>query len=427
MEMESLHTPDNIQTAESGPSSKPASYKDAQVWKDIEAETGFASYADYLDYYSGVRPSFEFKREQYQNLPQDEDAMPANKRHRTVIYDLSVQESSLTKLSLRRICDSGTELIQALRKPPDGVCVQLVLWFTSDVSLNQEMADTLVLGLKLNLDDFTSHHFRTPWSSALKKSACQVKSISGEQTVATILQDFMPDVANAIPVVLIASRPEIWEIPDFEFAGGTVGKPPILKTPRQSMPFEDNDHRIWKAVQLFTRAVEHFLMQDTVLHSTKPFLLLAALSPLLYREACRIRDTFNFAQDLYTDIVFVDPDTHGGRNDWQDLLDRQRSKLRRVLEVSEDLLGQFSRYLGSEAHSHLSERSSYGGIVTTLRSLITDARRLDAEIRDFKQARVGALALEESRKAIDLSNAQIREAKSGKSGKAIWAKYADIT
>lgn len=414
MEMESLHTLDNIQTADSGSSSKSASYRDAQVWKDIEAETGFASYADYLGYYSDVRQDFGYKWEEYQKLPEDEDAMPADKRHRTIVYDLLIQGNYLTKLSLRRICDSGTELIQALRKPPDGISVQLVLWFTSDLSLNQEMVDALVLGLKLDLDDFKS---RKPWSPAPKKFACQVKSIFSEQTVATISQDFMPDVANAVPVVLVAGRHDYWGTFYLRDKGGN---PPVLKSPGQSMRFEvmsKTNGTLEIAGRAYARAVEHFVMQDTVLYSTKPFLLLAAMSPLLYAEACRITEVFDSVQRLYTRVFFWSRDSHAGFS-WggKEALAAERLELRRVLEMIEDLLGQFSSYSDDKIYPDLSRQLSNVAIVAQLRSLIADARRLDAEVRDSKQVQVGDLALEESRKAIDLSNAQIREAKSGKSG-----------
>lgn len=419
MEMESLHTPDNIQTAGLEPSSRSASYRDAQVWKDIEAETGFASYADYLEYYSDLQPAFINKRDDYHRFPEDEDAMPANKRHRTFIYDLSVQETSLAKLSLRHLCDSGTELIEALREPPDGISVQLVLWFTSDLPLNQEMADALVLGLKLDLDDFSP---RRPWSPTPKNFTYQVKSIFGDQTVATISQDFMPDVANAVPVVLVASRHFYWSIAYSVFIKNKGWKPPILKSSGQSLRLEVIDD-IYDtpefAGQVYARVVEHIIMQDTVLHSTKPFLLIAAMSPLLYMEECCIIRSFNSLETLYTDLMFVHPDHYGEEKDRMDRLDAHRLRLRRILEVSEDRLDQFSRFLGLEAHSNLSENPSYPGIMTTLRSLIADARRLDTEVQDFKRFQVGELALEESRKAIVLSNAQIREAKSGKSGEGI--------
>ena len=199
MELESLPSQDHTDPAAPGLSSEPASYRDAQVWKYIKAETGFASYADYLKFYLDV----DDKRAEllrYEGLPEDETYLSAHERSRIVVYDLSILENSLTRLSQRCVCDSGTKLIEALRKPPDGVCVQLVLWFNYDFSLNQEMVDTLVLGLKLNIEDFRS---RRLWPSAPKTFGPQIKSVFGEQTVATIAQNFMPNAK--VPVVLVAS------------------------------------------------------------------------------------------------------------------------------------------------------------------------------------------------------------------------------
>ena len=141
--MDSLPTLDLPETAEPGPPGAPPCYRDAQVWKDLEAETGFASCADYLEYYEDVRPDFRDRLMQLQDMP---ETLPT----RILIYDLSTQEDLPISLSLRRHCHSGTELIQALREPPGNVGVQLVIWSFKPGSLNQEMADALILGLKLD-------------------------------------------------------------------------------------------------------------------------------------------------------------------------------------------------------------------------------------------------------------------------------------
>ena len=46
-------------------------------------------------------------------------------------------------------------------------------------------------------------------------------------------------------------------------------------------------------------------------------------------------------------------------------------------------------------------------------ALISEARRLEAEIRDYLQFEVGDLSLRESKKSIELSVSQIQEAKRG--------------
>ena len=323
----------------------------------------------------------------------------------------------MAKLSLRHYCHSGTELIQALRNPPDGVLVQLVLWLTTKHSINQEMADALVLGLKSDMDDF---RYRKAWSPPPRKWDPQIRTIFGEQTVATISQDFMRDVANAVPVVLVAcdERSSYWDMLGTKFAGDESGNPPIFKLPRERLPFE----RVMatypfgvtteQAGHLYARATQHFIVQDQNEQPTKLFLLLAAISPMLYAESFRITKILNEVQNLYTRFVSGESDEFEDED--EDELDNKRLKLRRITEVIEDLLGQFSRYMASEVHSNLSNQPSYVTIVADLRSLMADARRLDTEVRDFKQIRVGELALKESRTSIELSNVQIHEAKGGK-------------
>ena len=172
----------------------------------------------------------------------------------------------------------------------------------------------------------------------------------------------------------------------------------------------------------YARAVQNFIVQGRDVRPTKQFLLLAAMSPLLYAAACHITESFNSVQELYTKIVF---EIYKGFE--MEVLDTSRSDLRRTIEVNETLLCQFSRYLGFEAQSDLSKQPSYVAIVAELRSLIAEARRLDAEVRDFKQIQVGDLALKESHKSIELSNAQIREAKSGKFPNDMCVDYTNVS
>ena len=421
--MGSLYNSSQAETEESGPSSQPASYRDAQVWKDIEAETGFSSYADYLEFYKDIRPHFHSKlmemrrKSARRKETEDIEDIPTNERTRTVIYDLSMEERYPSQLSLRCYCESGTELIQALRKPPHGVCVQLVLWLRTDspIQLSEEMVDTLGLGLRLDLDDFD---YREHWSPPPRKSGPQIKSIFGEQTVAAISQGFMRDVANEVPVVLVASthRSTYWDLLGSIFVADYCETPPFCKSPRVIMPFERAIGRfsLEGASLDYARAVQNFIVQGRDVQPTKQSLLLAAISPLLYAEVCRITDWINEVHMIHKNVVFGVSDKSGGSKVGQEHLDVRRATLRRITEENEDILGQFSRYLGSEGPSDLSNYPSYVSVVANLRSLVADARRLEAEVRDFKQIQVGDLALKESHKSIELSNVQIREAKSGK-------------
>ena len=154
MEMNFLQPAGQAEPAEPGPS-----YKEDQVWKDIETETGFASCAEYMELYKDIRPDFRDRLEQFRGLSEASmsrevsDTIRRQIRSEIAIYDLSKQKNPRGFLNFRKNCSSGIELIRALRDPPANSCRQLVLWTWESLRsmrLTQEMADALILGLKLD-------------------------------------------------------------------------------------------------------------------------------------------------------------------------------------------------------------------------------------------------------------------------------------
>ncbi len=430
MEMESLHHDTHTaEAAEPEPSSEPASYKDAQVWKDIEAETGFASYTDYLEFYQNIRPDFVDRMADFKALPKAKKK--AASQPSIVIYDLSIQQNSTTTLSLRCHCHSGTELLQALREvhEPTGTNgVRLVLWFYPARPLSQEMIETLVLGLKLDvkfLDDlpdvvrgendystFLTQRRPTPVENYRTH---HIRSVSGESIIATVLKSFMSDVVDEVPVVLVMGTPKYHHSKSLLERAVAEGEYKIRSVPRSSL--RDNlgfgrtvSGALENEAYSYARIVEQTI-QDQHATPTKAFLLLAAMSPLLYVDAYLVIGEFNRLQRVYKIILGANlagrPTNHLKENDLRD----RRLELRRVLKLNADLIGQVFRYLGSAAQLDYSKEPSYVSIRADLRVLIDDARRLEAEIRDFLQDEIGLIAITESRTSIALSKLQINESK----------------
>lgn len=406
MEMDSLPSEDHPETAEPGPSSeRPSSerpsYKDAQVWKDIEAETGFASYADCLRFYRDVRPDFGDRLEESQKMPEElrieENDLNARYMPSIVIYDLSKKENLPTSLSLRGYYRSGTELIQALREPPDDVCVQLVLWSFWENSLNQETTDALVLGLNLDiqfLDQLGTlpHRVRRSRENRLVFHTSELRSVVGNGTVATISQTSMSEVANVVPVLPVA-----------------IDSTPLNREQTPETILAEDDYRGPRIRgHLYARTVEQFIVQGQSPTPSKAFLFLAAVSPLLYIEGYRVQERFNKLQVTYGQL------TQNGYKRLEKILDRERLKLRRNLEEAEDRVSQIFRYLGSKVDVDWSKEPSYVSFRADWKNLVDGARRLESEVRDYMQLQVGNLSLEESRRSIELSNLQIRESKSVK-------------
>lgn len=419
MEMEPSPHPDPPESAEPEQSSRPPSYKDAQVWRDLEAETGFASCADYLQCYKDVRPDFRDRLDDFSIYPIDrKQAIPI------VIYDISKKDNLPMNLNFRRQSRSGTELIQALRQPPANVCVQLVLWPFEYNSVSQEMADALILGLKLDpqflddLDVMLKHAPRTrqPFGDSL------IKDVFGYDAIATILQDFMPKVSDSVPVLLVAyPRTEDYREDTFEGILADIfrrnrRKPPLRRSAiEESRPLvEVGSVARAGREQLYARIVEDFIVQGRSATPSKAFQMLAAAWPLVYVEASRVREALDSIRRTYDALVkdklWSDEKLDGTYKN----LDRKRLNLRRTLEEAEDRVSQILRYLGSELNLDMSKEPSYTSIEADWRSLNDEARRLEADVRDYMQLQVGNLSLEESRRSIEISNLQIREAKSVK-------------
>ena len=420
--MGTLSPPDPTGTAEPETSNKPASYRDAQVWKDIQAETGFASYWEYLSFYDDIFIRSDVCRRWFLDLPpQNRDPLD-RQRQKIAIYDIEVPENSPTSLRLRGYCCSGTELIQGLRNPPDNVCVQIVLFPHHQSFVTREMMEAFILGLKMRVHEV----FRLQgWSPAPKNIGGQIRSIYGRQVMATISQDFMRDTVNLVPVVLVTAsegdqwkanlwKGNWWHMLNVDPNADSNGSFPLLKTPRADMSFKGKLKRsdsLQSAGLLYANAVGHFMAQAqdsqySCVCRKRPFLLLAALTPLLYAQANDLIIKLNSFHDLHARAI-------NGNRDQQKKLDNERPFLRRSVEQTEDIMSQFSRYIATGGHPELSTETPYSSLLAELKSVIADARRLDAEIRDFQQLQVGNLALEESRRSIKLSNAQIREARSG--------------
>ena len=418
MEMNFLHPEGQAEPAEPG-----LSYKEDQVWKDIENETGFASCADYMEFYKDIRPDFRDRLEQFRGLSEASvstdlsDILPRQMLPEIAIYDLSKQNNPRGCLNFRKSCSSGTELIRALRDPPANSCRQLVLWTWESLRsriFNQEMADALILGLKLDprlLEDLDRLEKNQPYYHTDGFRTSHIKTFRRSGIIATLSENFTPKAVKAVPVLLVVAR-GIFGMTGF--TGGDPENPPC----NRSMRNRQNITQTHLYANLYARAVEESIEQNRAATTTEAFLLLAAISPLLGIEAYMIQRESNNLK-----AICDNKSRYGSGRE----LDSQRLLLRRTLEKGEHHVTQIFRYLDSEVHADWSKEPSYVSIKADWKALIEQAHRLETEVRDFMQIQVGNLSLaasrtslEESRRSIELSNIQIRESQSGKSG-SNWA------
>ena len=108
-------------------------------------------------------------------------------------------------------------------------------------------------------------------------------------------------------------------------------------------------------------------------------------------------------------------------------LSQRRAQLRRHVEHVQDNVEEIDRYFRLLKKNESLQAYDKIDVHKELECLFREASRLGGEIRDELQLQVGTAALEESRKSTELSNSQIREAKSGVYSVPVPHECTDIT
>lgn len=160
----------------------------------------------------------------------------------------------------------------------------------------------------------------------------------------------------------------------------------------------------------YLESVKYFLQQNQLPLRNKAMLLLSSLAPRIYAEARSLRYKVNISRSLY--VLLPSPDgLQPGFKHCKDLLlqgyaettKSNRLQLRRLTQHSRDNVDEIFRYLRDQSNIDWTQEQSYVGIKTDFDSLVSEASRLEMEMRDDMQLQTGKLAREESRKSIEVS------------------------
>ncbi|KAL8784793.1 MAG: hypothetical protein Q9195_008892, partial [Heterodermia aff. obscurata] len=145
-------------------------------------------------------------------------------------------------------------------------------------------------------------------------------------------------------------------------------------------------------------------------------LLVHALLPLL--ETCleRLKGAYDEASIRYRQRVGTssqDPSIlwKNAQEDHENEMEEVRFRLRRWISYYERILNHFSDFLRTQGVSNFQLYEAFAIVSEESKHCLEDSRGLEAEIRDWLLLRVGSLALQESKKSIQLSNAQMEEAR----------------
>ena len=400
-----------------------------QVRKDLEDKTGFGSYEAYLE---SIRCDPMYVGRSYTEILDGCFHDPIDASPGVDIVDVSNEDLPVGGVRLRCENLSASELCTALCQPPPDTRAQIVLWQINTYTRGiKDFLDVLGVGLRLDPCFFEALRWRKDENEIsrqfLSKNILCMGSIG---TSVSVARSFELAQGNPVPVVLIAG-PMLEKVEVFNYYPAR-GKPLLpnkaiydLVGAAPLYGHYNHDGRPHLS-NTYIRALFTLIKsdRDSVLSSGDT--LSACIIPLLQIEIaiCKgdldnLRELFDEFKDSYLDIYGFKTRYRGRyhrhRDAWlpheaPESMYRYRTRLRSWIEYFQNencaLMG-----LSSLIGPNVTEGLFYPQIKERSISIAKEASRLEAEIRDYLQLQGSKLALEESKKSIQLSNHQINEGK----------------
>ena len=415
----------------------------AQCQDFLREQTGFSSYAAYVKAACQRRPHLRpllDKLDRWEKAPTTSDEiaarLPPDRRSKEfIILELSDGEGSSINLRARPSDEmerTGRDLLYALHHPRPKVRVQIIIWFWSSRGLPLKgLVDVFGLGLKLDPRFFETlvENLRNHGTEDSEKATNETRptseirplgyshiAIGGE--VATVARGYIPNMSNAVPVVLIASSLRQQTDADANIIYQELSEPPNFDIQHLSEQREVDPHGYIPFYQLYKALFAQIADQAGIGPSSDEELIFTAFIPLLRLNLLRIRETCRRTRLFYSRMqgwnpidqsVYVPTATEQATSK----LDGHRLSLRRCLEDSEDGIEHFRNYMVSRIDQKLLSNPQYLEIKNDTSQLHAEGHRLETEIHDFIQLQISRLAIQESKESIRVSNLQIEEGKRG--------------
>lgn len=376
---------------------------------DLKAETGFSSYADYVNAYAAKIPYLE-------NILNHLE-IPSLVLTRFTILDLSKEESSRPRVIPRCYSQSAMSIVTSLRQPPANVAVQIVLWNSLEY-VSDGLVSALGLGLKID-----PRFFGALCNERRRHLGPKHVTIGG--AVATVVRRYDPNKLDAVPIVFIARvhcepvlakaiEEEIGDTVPFQYPA--IETYPFYSDPNvQGSRGEGSDTEKYDHPN-YARLLKWCLEKEGGQAVGVTGSVLQPLIPLFYLNIFRVR---NLCESIRHEYHGLDNGLASFNETERETvtsgLPKERLRLRVMVEDSEDALDHFLRYVDSQKSADLLSTKSWMKADEDIKRTHREAVRLEAQIRDYLQLQVGEWALQESKKSIELSNRQIEEGKRGQS------------
>ena len=395
-----------------------------QLRKQLETETGFASYKDFartfeIDFFNRLK----YAQRHISDYLGDYNVSSRARQSFTVI-DVSSYEQA-PSVSVRAVGLSATQTLIAVRNPPRDVSVQIILLdINKEFQLMSDFTDVLGLGLRLDPEfvDAVTDFDRSPepwdYQDYYKQARSTYIQING--ILATISRPSALAELTPPPVVFVAGN-LTWIDANWT---DEVSQDEFRDLLRRSQPGTNltEDKPASRTVWSYVHILEKFLIQQQEHDDDESSLLITCLLPVLQLESlflrsflCQVSRFFSGNRSQAVGDLRAEGSLSEMARDENApaSLYKFRISVRARVEALEDQDMYSSWFMSSQFGVRFSEKLPYIKYQEDRQLVILEARRLEAEIRDHLQVQASLSALLESRKSIELSNYQIQEGKRG--------------
>ena len=310
------------------------------------------------------------------------------------------------------LLDESLTVSEALESPLEEGSIRVVVWYMAYMTPFPGWIDAL--GLKVQIPpSFFEQLLRTKNTAESRRASPQQFIIGNAVAIECTYQ---PRAAspNATIMIIAFTNPPCKRSSAKQYLDKQMRRfPPFGKPNRGDGMYKVNRSLgLMQYVQLFNQ----YLSLHNVADLNPTQMLYTSLLPLFTLNILDLEDYHCHAWSLLRALesgVSLKQKDEGHQYDLYSKLDQSRTQLRVAIEDSEDGHRHFLRHVLSKPAKDWFHTQVHRNNEIEWEAGVLYARRLEAEIRDYMQLVAGRFSIDESRKAIELSNVQIQEGKQG--------------
>ena len=381
----------------------------ACCWQEVQQDVGCQSYGDYVKNFGKQAPKFPAIQKHWMlsTIPlfDSQESIKGS----CSIFDLSSNGSLQHALRIRKNLVQGcaTRILQTLRDPSHETGLRIFILEMGEKRPDEAwcvvgpLLDAVGLGLKINPRVFEAYLQETDTGrNESPRGHHLVSHCTVGRSIFTVAQDYLPNRRSCPPVVLILDNPV-----RYGYLSESCESIPIsinrAQNPKEMISWpEMYDYLLRRHLEISPSSV---LEPETVLPKT----VIPLIELLL--ENLRDRITADNARVLGLCRGKSKQDSLENR---EQLLEDMRFNLRQQKLDFGRCVRECTKHLKAQGLKG-PEEDPFLVVNDNIHALYQDIDDLETSIRDWLQLRYGNLALEESKRSIELSDLQIKESKRG--------------